>query len=116
MITADMSRTCDGCSEIQDELWSGTKRIAHRCMAIGECQGRIVGFDTAWNNLIPAWCPKRPDGGGLHEPERKQSRADIQPGAMDAPKGKTMAAANQRWRDMRSALEAELTEKERRSS
>ena len=59
MIRADTSRRCTGCPEIRDEPWAGERQVAHRCMAEGPQQGRVVGFDQAWNNLVPAWCPRR---------------------------------------------------------
>lgn len=107
MIRADTSRTCAGCPEIRDEPWAGERQIAHRCMAAGDCQGRVVGFDNIWNNLIPAWCSKRADGGGLREPERYESRGFVHPGAMDAPKDKAKSAAAARWRALREQLEAQ---------
>lgn len=111
MIRAEVGRTCRGCEHVQDEPWAGERKVAHRCMAPGDCQGRVVGFDQAWNNLIPAWCGKRPDGGGLREPERYESRGEIHPGAMDAPKAAAMAAANVRWKQLREQLESEMKQR-----
>ena len=108
MIRADTSRRCTGCPEIRDEPWARERQVAHRCMAEGPQQGRVVGFDGAWNNLIPAWCPLRADGGGLREPERFESRGAIHPGAMDAPKEQTRAAASARWKALREQLEKEV--------
>ena len=108
MIRTDTSRTCAGCPEIRDEPWAGEREVAHRCMAEGPQQGRVVGFDGAWNNLIPAWCPRRADGGGLRPPERYESRGAVHPGAMDAPKEQTRAAASVRWKALREQLEKEV--------
>ena len=108
MIRAEVGSTCKGCPHVEDEAWAGERQIAHRCMAEGPQQGRVVGFDMAWNNLIPAWCGLRDDGGGLREPERYESRGTIQPGAMDAPLAATRAAANQKWRELREQLTKEV--------
>lgn len=106
MIRAEVGKTCRGCPHVQDEPWAGERQVAHRCMAEGDCRGRVVGFDNCWNNLIPAWCPKRADGGGLREPERYESRGEIHPGAMDAPKDKAKEAAAARWRALREQMES----------
>lgn len=108
MIRADVSRTCAGCPEIRDEPWAGERKVVHRCMAEGPQQGRIVGFDQAWNNLVPAWCVKRADGGGLRAPEIYGSRGAVHPGAAEAPKEVTRAAANVRWKQLREQLEKEV--------
>jgi len=154
MIRADTSRTCAGCSEIRDEPWAGERETAYRCMAAGPQQGRVVGFDKAWNNLIPAWCPRRlrreyprvdasdnahdsrttllsdsaryagpesalDEGGGryglpegtplgLQPPEIYGSRGAVHPGAAEAPKEVTRAAANVRWKQLREQLEKEV--------
>ena len=108
MIRADTTRSCAGCQEIRDEPWAGERETAHRCMAEGPQQGRVVGFDKAWNNLVPAWCPKRADGGGLRTPEIYGSRGAVHPGAAEASKEVTRAAANVRWRALKEELGAKI--------
>ena len=53
----------------------------------------------------------RRDSPALREPPRYESRGEIHPGAMDAPKDKAKEAAAARWREIRAALEAQIKSK-----
>lgn len=111
MIRAVTDKTCEGCGCVKDEPWAGTRSVAHRCWALGPQRGRTVGFDEAWNNLIPAWCPKR--GGSLQDPPVYQNK-DIRKtagGVHETPTAEVKKMAARKYRDIRSALAAELEER-----
>lgn len=55
-MTADFSKTCNGCRHIKTEEWTPTE-TAFRCFAPGPNCGYVVGV-VHFLPYIPAWCPR----------------------------------------------------------
>lgn len=62
-MTADYTRTCEGCEHIRTERGAKAEEVIARCFAPGWKRGSIVS-DMGMNILprrflpyVPAWCP-----------------------------------------------------------
>ena len=55
-MSADFSRTCEGCEKVVSEPWAKSQ-TGYRCFADGPRRGYTVGIERFFP-YIPAWCPK----------------------------------------------------------